>query len=146
MHLGVPMQAKSRRRNHQVQGQNLLERRSDDRRLRDTRTGSPMEHHSFLHHLLDSPGMDNQISRLGQRISSSTTQQANIHEHSKRFCEQVWQGRMLEGSAIALRIKVRTKNLVSASAQGVTQTWISRMSVRQVPVSSTRHAHHLVCR
>ena len=50
---------------------------------------------------------------------------------------------MLEGSTIALRIKVRTKNLVSTSTQDTIETRISGMSIRQVFIPSTRHAHHL---
>ena len=104
-----------------------------------------MEHHLFLHHLLNSSWMGDQISQLGQRISSSTTRQADIHEHSKRFHEQMWQGRMFESGTITLRIKVRTKNLVPAPTKGTVETWIPGMSIRQVSVPSTRHAHYLVC-
>ena len=133
------------RRNHQVQGKNLLERRFDDRQFGDMRTSSSMEHHSLLCHLLNSPQMDNWIGQLGQRVSSGTVGQTNVCVCSKRFHEQVRQARMSEGNAITPRIKVCTKDLASAFTQGAIETGFSRVSIRQVPVPSTRHAHYLVC-
>jgi len=73
--------------------------------------------------------MDNQISRLGQRVSSGTVGETNIHVHPKRIHEQVRQAGMFEGDTIALRIKVRTKNLAPASAQSAVETWVLRMSL-----------------
>ena len=145
MHLGVLMQTKSCWRDCQVQSKNLLERRPDDQQLGDSCRGGPMEHQLVLHHPLNPPWMDNQISQLGQRVSSSTTRQTNVHVHSKRLHEQVWQGRMLEGSTITLQIKVCTKDLVSTSAQSAVETGVPGMSLGQMFVPLTRHAHCLVC-
>ena len=112
-----------------MQSENLLERRPDDRQLGNMRTSGTMEHHPLLRHHLHPPEMDNQISRLGQRVSSSSVGQTNIHVHPKRLHEQVWQARMSGGDAITLRIKVCTKNLVSTSVQSAIETGVPRMSL-----------------
>ena len=112
----------------------MFERRFDDQQLGDACTGGSMEHHLLLCHHLNLPWMDDQISQLGQHISSSTTGQANIHEHSKRFHEQTQQGQMPEGGAITPRITVCVKNLAFAPVESAVETGIPRMSIRQTSV------------
>ena len=98
-----------------------------------------MECNSILHDMRDAIGLGHQVSRLGERISTSASQGTVTHDNSKRILEQVWSERMSAIEQVIVWIKVRTKELVSTLNQGVAQDWVQRVSIRQMSVLQKEH-------